>query len=58
MDSTFIREIEHFFISYNEMRGKKFRPKACRGPTTAKRLIKKQTKKRREGQDGTVLIKR
>ena len=47
MDSTLIREIKHFFISYNEVRGKKFRPKGCRGATTAKRLIKKQTKKRK-----------
>jgi inorganic pyrophosphatase len=47
MDSTLIREIEHFFISYNKVRGKKFTPKGCKGPTTAKRLIKKQTKKRK-----------
>jgi hypothetical protein len=47
MDSVVLREIEHFFISYNEVRGKKFRPKGYRGPTTAKRLIKKQTKNRK-----------
>ena len=45
MDPTLIREIEHFFISYNKVRGKKFRPKGRGGPTTAKHLIKKQTKK-------------
>jgi len=47
MDSTLIREIEQFFISYNKVRGKKFRPKGHKGLTTAKRLIKKQTKKRK-----------
>jgi inorganic pyrophosphatase len=47
MDSTLIREIEHFFVSYNETRDKKFKPTARKGPAVAKRLIKKQTKKRR-----------
>src|SRR5215475_195620 len=47
MDSTLIREIEQFFISYNKVRGKKFRLKGHKGPTTAKRLIKKQTTKRK-----------
>jgi inorganic pyrophosphatase len=47
VDSTLIREIEHFFVSYNEVRGRKFKPKGCKGPATAKRLIKKQTKKRK-----------
>ena len=47
MDSTLIREIEHFFVSYNKVRGKKFKPKGCKGPATAKRLIEKQTKKRK-----------
>ena len=45
MDSTLIREIEQFFVSYNKVRGKKFKPKGHKGPATAKRLIKKQTKK-------------
>jgi inorganic pyrophosphatase len=47
LDHTLIREIEHFFVSYNDVRGKKFKPKCRRGPATAKRLIKKQTKKRK-----------
>jgi len=47
VDSTLIREIEHFFVSYNEVRGRKFKPKGCKGPATAKRLIKKQTRKRK-----------
>jgi len=45
MDSTLIREIEQFFVSYNKVRDKRFKPKGYKGPATAKRLIKKQTKK-------------
>jgi inorganic pyrophosphatase len=47
LDSKLLDEIEHFFISYNDARGKKFKPLARKGPAAAKRLIKKQTKKRR-----------
>jgi inorganic pyrophosphatase len=47
MDSTLVREIEHFFVSYNEVRGKKFKAKGHKGPRTAKHLIKKQTKERK-----------
>ena len=47
LDANLIREIEHFFVSYNEIRDKKFKPIARKGPATAKRLIIKQTKKRR-----------
>ena len=48
LDSKLIDEIEHFFVSYNDTRGKKFRPTARKGPAVAKRLIKNQTKKREE----------
>jgi hypothetical protein len=47
LDSKLIGEIEHFFISYNDARGKKFKPTARKGPVAARRLITKQTKKRR-----------
>ena len=47
LDLTLVREIEHFFVFYNEGRGKKFKPKARKGPTAAKRLIKKQMRKRK-----------
>ena len=46
LDTELIREIEHFFVSYNEMRGKKFKPLGRKGPTIAKRLVKKHQKKR------------
>jgi len=45
LDSTLLGEIEHFFVSYNEARGKKFKPIGRKGPSTATRLIEKQTKK-------------
>ncbi len=33
-----LKEIEHFFISYNEMEGKQFKPLGWHGPKRAKRL--------------------
>jgi inorganic pyrophosphatase len=47
LDSKLLGEIEHFFASYNDARGKKFKPIARKGPAVAKQLIKKQTKKRK-----------
>jgi inorganic pyrophosphatase len=34
-----VDEIEHFFTSYNEMEGRKFRPTGRRGPDRAERLL-------------------
>jgi len=36
-----LKELEHFFVSYNELRGKTFRLLADRGPKSAKKLLKK-----------------
>ena len=47
LDSKLIGEIEHFFISYNDARGKKFKPTGRKGPAVAERLIRNQTKKRK-----------
>lgn len=47
LDSKLVSEIEHFFVSYNDARGKKFKPTARRGPNVAERLVKNQTKKRK-----------
>ena len=47
LDSKLIGEIEHFFVSYNRARGKKFKPKARKGRAEAKRLVIKQTKHRK-----------
>jgi len=34
-----VEEIEHFFVSYNELAGKKFRPVGRAGPDRARQLI-------------------
>src|SRR5437764_3314124 len=47
LDSTMMDEIEHFFISYNEARGKKFQPVRRRGPKQAKAIVKKHEKNKR-----------
>ena len=47
LDSKLLGEIEHFFVSYNEARAKKFKPKGRKGPSAARRLIEKQTQRRR-----------
>ncbi len=47
VDPKLIDEIEHFFVSYNDARGKEFKPKARKGPTAARRLVEKQAKTRK-----------
>ena len=47
LEPKLIAEIEHFFVSYNDARGKKFKPTARKGPAVAKRLITNQTKRRK-----------
>lgn len=39
LSSNLLDEIEHFFISYNEIKGKKFKPLGRFGPVKAARLI-------------------
>lgn len=46
LDSKLIDEIEHFFVSYNDARGKKFKPIGRKGAAAAKLLVKKQMKDR------------
>ena|SRR5581483_8113371 len=36
-----LEQIEHFFISYNQIRGKKFQPISRKGPSEALKLVKK-----------------
>ena len=42
LDSNLLKEIENFFISYNRVRGKKFKCLGRYGPKRATRLIRKQ----------------
>jgi inorganic pyrophosphatase len=39
LNETLIDEIEHFFISYNEVKGKQFKPLGRFGPKRATRLV-------------------
>ena len=39
LDPVLLDEIEHFFVSYNEVKGKKFRPLRRLGSVYAKKLI-------------------
>jgi inorganic pyrophosphatase len=39
LDPILVREIEHFYTSYNEMRGRRFKPLAHSGPKIALELI-------------------
>jgi inorganic pyrophosphatase len=42
-----VKETEHFFVSYNQEKGKKFEPITRAGPKKAERLVRKQVKKRK-----------
>jgi inorganic pyrophosphatase len=44
VNANLLKELEHFFISYNEMRGKQFKLIGTRGPKHAKKLIAKAIK--------------
>lgn len=48
VDKHLLDELEHFFIYYNEMAGKKFKMVGVKGPKAAKRLIDTHTKKNRK----------
>ena len=45
LSPALLKEIEHFFISYNQERGKRFRPLGRFGPKRAEQLVKKQKRK-------------
>jgi inorganic pyrophosphatase len=47
LDPTIIKEIEHFFVSYNQEREKKFEPIAHAGRKKAERLVRNCAKKRK-----------
>lgn len=40
LDPVLLHEIEHFFVSYNEAKGKKFKPLRRLGPARAKKLVR------------------
>jgi inorganic pyrophosphatase len=46
IDKSLLKELEHFFVSYNEARGIKFRLLNARGPQHARTLLKVSIKKK------------
>ena len=49
VDRTLFKDIKHFFVSYNQERGKKFEVIGCRGPKRARSLVRKHTRKGKRG---------
>jgi inorganic pyrophosphatase len=43
LNKDLLSEIEHFFISYNDQKGRKFKPIGRKGPKAAKRSVRKGT---------------
>ena len=41
LDKNLVAEIEHFFVAYNDAKGKRFNPLARRGPKAALELVRK-----------------
>jgi inorganic pyrophosphatase len=44
LNPELLEEIEHFFISYNTIKGKKFKPLGRFGPERAKKLVKRSAR--------------
>jgi inorganic pyrophosphatase len=40
LSGNIVEEIEHFFVSYNDAKGKKFKPRARRGPERAEEVVR------------------
>jgi inorganic pyrophosphatase len=47
LNGKFLDEIEHFFVSYNEAKGKEFKPLGRFGPERARKLIRAASKAKR-----------
>ncbi len=44
INDNLVSEIEHFFVSYNTIKGKKFSPIGCSGPDRAEQLVEESIK--------------
>ena len=53
LNDNLLDEIEHFFVSYNEIKGKAFKPTGRFGPVKAKGVIEEGIKKFRQERGGT-----
>jgi inorganic pyrophosphatase len=45
LPDTLVDEIEHFFVSYNQTRGKRFKPLGRHGPERARKLVNEASEK-------------
>ncbi len=48
LGANLLDEIEHFFVSYNEVRGKQFKPLGRHGPKRAAKLVAQGLRRRRD----------
>jgi inorganic pyrophosphatase len=48
INKNLLKELEHFFISYNETRGKTFRLLGTKGPNRARKLVEAAYRKRKK----------
>jgi inorganic pyrophosphatase len=47
LNAKLLEEIEHFFISYNEVKDKKFKPLGRYGPERARKLVERSKRKKK-----------
>jgi inorganic pyrophosphatase len=52
ISNNLLDEIEHFFTSYNEMKGKQFKPTGRHGPDRAKVLVEEGAEQEKKPQKG------
>ena len=45
LSATLLDEIEHFFVSYNEIKGKRFRPLGRFGPERARKIVEEAARR-------------
>lgn len=58
LNANLVNEIEHFFVSYNEVKGKEFKPLGRSGPGRARELleagIREHEKREKSGEDANL----
>jgi len=58
LSQDLVAQIEHFFVSYNEMKGKRFEVKRRAGSKRARALVMAAMKRRRSERSGVLTIER
>jgi inorganic pyrophosphatase len=51
ISDTLVDEIEHFFVSYNEAKGKQFKPLGRYGPARARQLVERGIQQHQQGRE-------